>query len=225
VDALDGDDLRQVGEACVDLEFVTGAAGLAGGLGAARARRLIRPPAAPQARPAAPAVAASGVVLAGSCSARTLEQVDYMKSAGHPWWHLDALRSPDSKTLAEDALEWFDRQDKGSSPLVYSSLPPGDLRQAQDLLGIDNASTILETAMGLIARGLTERGIERLIVAGGETSGAVVTALGISGGVIGEEAAPGVPWIHATDRRLELLLKSGNFGDVGLLARAAGVAA
>jgi len=225
VDALDADDLRMIGEACIDEEFVTGAAGLAGGLGAAHAARLAGRPQDGHAETAAHAVGEEGVVLAGSCSARTLQQVDYMKSAGHPWWRLDALRSPDAEVLARDALEWFDRQSKGSSPLVYSSLPPSDLHRTQDSLGTDNASKILETAMGLIACGLTERGITRLVVAGGETSGAVVTALGISGGVIGEEAAPGVPWIHVTDQRLDLLLKSGNFGDVQLLARAAGAAA
>jgi uncharacterized protein YgbK (DUF1537 family) len=225
VDALDGDDLRLIGEACVDEELVTGSAGLAGGLGAAHAARLVRPSGDGHTDTAARGCSKAGVVLAGSCSARTLEQVDYMKSAGHPWWRLDALRNPDAEFLAKDALEWFDRQEIGLSPVVYSSLPPGDLRRIQHSLGTENASMILETAMGLIARGLAERGITRLVVAGGETSGAVVTALGVRGGVIGEEASPGVPWIHVTDQRLDLLLKSGNFGDVQLLARAAGTAA
>lgn len=225
VDALEADDLRLIGEACIDDELVTGAAGLAAGLGAAHAARLARPSLNGHVHVAAHALGAAGVALAGSCSARTLEQVQHMKSVGHPWWRLDALRNPDAAVLAEEALEWFDRQPPGSSPLVYSSTPPDDLRRAQGSGGTDTASTILETAMGLIARGLVDRGVTRLVVAGGETSGAVVTALEISGGVIGEEAAPGVPWIHVADPPVDLLLKSGNFGDVQLLARAAGVSA
>ena len=224
VDALEADDLRLIGAACVDDELVTGAAGLAAGLGAAHAARRARPSLNGHVD-VATAFGATGVALAGSCSARTIEQVEHMKSVGHPWWRLDALRTPDAVVLAEDALEWFDRQSPGSSPLVYSSTPPDDLRRAQRSLGTDTASTILETAMGLIARGLVDRGVTRLVVAGGETSGAVVTALEISGGVIGEEAAPGVPWIHVADPPVDLLLKSGNFGDVQLLARAAGATA
>jgi len=225
VDAVDADDLRLIGDACVDDELVTGAAGLAGGLGAAHAARLARSPRDVQADLAAPAGGAAGVALAGSCSARTLEQIEHMKSAGHPWWHLDAMRHPDAEALAEEALAWFDRQGAGPGPLVYSSSPPADLHRVQDCLGAGAASTILERAMGLIARGVVERGVSRLVVAGGETSGAVVTALEIAGGVIGEEAAPGVPWIHVADPPVDLLLKSGNFGDVELLARAVGVTA
>lgn len=225
VDALEADDLRLIGEACIDDELLTGAAGLAGGLGAAHAARLARPTADARVDVAVPAVGAAGAALAGSCSARTLEQVEHMKAVGHPWWRLDAVRIPDPVALAGEALEWFDRQRPGSSPLVYSSTAPDDRHGGRDSLGTDTASTILEGAMGLIARGLVDRGVTRLVVAGGETSGAVVTALGISGGVIGREAAPGVPWIHVANPPVDLLLKSGNFGDVQLLARAAGATA
>lgn len=110
VDALEADDLRLIGEACIDDELVTGAAGLAAGLGAAHAARLARPSLNGHVHVAAHALGAAGVALAGSCSARTLEQVQHMKSVGHPWWRLDASRNPDAAVLAEEALEWFDRQ-------------------------------------------------------------------------------------------------------------------
>ncbi|WP_458317219.1 3-oxo-tetronate kinase [Mycolicibacterium brisbanense] len=219
VDALDSADLIDIGTACLDDVLVTGAAGLAGGLGAAYSRRHI---ADFTTRDIAIYSAADelGVVLAGSCSARTLEQLDHMKRAGHPWLQLTAAQSRDAKELAEYAIEWYDRQQPTAGPVIYSSAPPDDLRCNKEHAGNTEVSGLFESAMGLIARGLTERGVTRLVVAGGETSGAVVTALGLTGGVIGEEEAVGVPWIHATDRRLSLLLKSGNFGDRQLLSRA-----
>jgi uncharacterized protein YgbK (DUF1537 family) len=103
--------------------------------------------------------------------------------------------------------------------LIYSSLEPAKLRRVQEALGVERSAAILETAIGRIARGLVERGVTRLITAGGETSGAVVSALGVPGGVIGAEAARGVPWIF-TPSGPALLLKSGNFGDPDLLLRA-----
>ena len=110
--------------------------------------------------------------------------------------------------------------DVSAGLLIYSSLPPAQLRHVQSELGTDRAANILETAMGVIARELVDRGVRRLIVAGGETSGAVVNALEVDGGLIGPEAAPGVPWILTTGtRRISLLLKSGNFGDPELLSR------
>lgn len=120
VDALEDGDLRVIGEACVDDDLVTGAAGLAEGLGAAHAARLARPALDAHADAAAHALGAAGVALAGSCSTRTLEQVEHMKSVGHPWWRLDALSNPDAVVLARDALEWFDRQRQGR---VRSSTP------------------------------------------------------------------------------------------------------
>jgi Uncharacterized protein conserved in bacteria len=218
VDAVTDDDLAEIGRAVASDRLVTGAAGLAGGLGAAIARRIGRAEQAPG--EGDPVGAVTAAALAGSCSARTLEQVARM-SATHPSLRLDAVQTPDPERLSADALRWYDAQSPGDAPLIYSSLPPEDLRRTQEILGSERASSILETAMGLIARGLVERGVRRLVVAGGETSGAVVTALGIRGGVIGDEAAPGVPWIYTTDSRsLALLLKSGNFGDPELLTTA-----
>lgn len=144
-----------------------------------------------------------------------------LQSHGHPSFQLDARRTQDPLALAGDALRWFDELDTVKEPLFFSSLPPAELRAVQLELGTDTASGILETAMGLIAVGLRARGTARVIVAGGETSGAVVTALGIQGAIIGAEIAPGVPWIDTVDEApISLLLKSGNFGEVRFLAEA-----
>ena len=218
LDAITDVDLVEIGEAVVFDPLVTGAAGLAGGLGAAIARRLGR--STRRDGDDDPLGVVPAVALAGSCSARTLEQIAHMRDL-HPSLLLDAVATPDSEALAAQALAWYDQQDANSAPLIYSSLPPEELRRAQAALGTERASEILETAMGVIARGLVERGVKRLVIAGGETSGAVVTALEVDGGVIGEEAAPGVPWIFTGgDDPVALLQKSGNFGDPELLSRA-----
>ena len=159
-------------------------------------------------------------VLAGSCSSRTLEQIAHLQRT-EPSFRLDAVSTPDPQNLAAAALTFYDAQPDGSAPLIYSSLPPDDLRAVQDAVGTGRAAAILEGAMGLIAQGLISRGVRRLVVAGGETSGSVVSTIGVDGGVIGAEAAPGVPWIYTTDDPpIALLLKSGNFGEPDLLATA-----
>ena len=221
IDAISETDLAQIGEACVDDTLVTGAAGLAGGLGAAHYARLSADVRLPLEDSAVDPIgsAAASAVLAGSCSSRTLEQVAHMRQ-DHDSYRLDALAFPDSQVLADAALAWYETRTGYAAPLIYSSLPPAQLHEVQDALGIERASAILETAMGYIAQGLVARGVRRIVVAGGETSGAVVTALDIGSGVIGDEAAPGVPWIYTPGGDpIALLLKSGNFGDVTFLAR------
>ncbi|TYB47233.1 four-carbon acid sugar kinase family protein [Nonomuraea sp. PA05] len=213
VDALEDEDLMTAGRALAGAPLVAGAAGLAGGLAAARAG---------EGRGAAPAPEPSGpaAVLAGSCSARTLEQVSAMIQAGRPAHRLDALADQDADSLARRALAWYDALDEDAgAPLIYSSLEPAKLRRVQQALGVDRSAALLEAAIGRIARGLVERGVARLVTAGGETSGAVVSALGVPGGVIGAEAARGVPWIFAPSGPA-LLLKSGNFGEPDLLLEA-----
>ncbi|NBF00030.1 four-carbon acid sugar kinase family protein [Nonomuraea sp. KC401] len=213
VDAVDDADLVTAGRALVDAPLVAGAAGLAGGLAAAHART---------GREDAPAPAPQGAaaVLAGSCSARTLEQVSAMIEAGRPAYRLDVLADQDPESLARDALAWYDTLDAAAgAPLVHASAEPAALRRVQEALGVERSAAIVESAIGRVAQGLVERGVTRVISAGGETSGAVVNALGVLGGVIGAEAARGVPWIH-TSSGLALLLKSGNFGEPGLLVKA-----
>ena len=215
VDAIDDTDLTLIGQAIAGDRLVTGAAGLAGGLGVALSDR--RSGTAGETDPVGDVPAA---VLAGSCSARTLEQIAHLQRT-QPSYRLDAVTTPDSQSLATNALAFYDEQRDDSAPLIYSSLPPAQLRAVQEAVGTDRAAAILEGAMGLIAQGLISRGVRRLIVAGGETSGSVVSAIGVDGGLIGAEAAPGVPWIYTTDHPpIALLLKSGNFGEPDLLTEA-----
>ncbi|MEU6049080.1 3-oxo-tetronate kinase [Streptomyces xanthochromogenes] len=219
-DALTDADLYAIARACVELPLLAGAAGLAGALAKVHAERipsLRDAPASPAPRPDGPAVA-----LAGSCSRRTLEQIDVMRSAGRPVHPLDPLADQDPDRLAGQALAWYDglgSDVSAAGALIHASMPPPALRAVQDALGADRAASILESTLGRIATGLAARGVTRIVVAGGETSGAVVTALGIEGGQVGAEAARGVPWIH-TAAGLNVLLKSGNFGERDLLLTA-----
>ncbi|SDL18890.1 Uncharacterized conserved protein YgbK, DUF1537 family [Glycomyces sambucus] len=213
-DALTDADLLAVARAVADEPLTGGGAGLAGALAAVAAERRGTAADAHPEPPGGPAA-----VLAGSCSARTLEQIAHLQRAGRPAHRLDALASPDPDALAATALSWYDALAPGPAPLVYSSLPPGDLAAVQDALGTERSAQVLEAAIARVALGLKDRGVTRFVCAGGETSGAIVAALGVDGGVIGAEAARGVPWIH-TGRGLDVLLKSGNFGEPDLLLTA-----
>ncbi|MER7350611.1 3-oxo-tetronate kinase [Streptomyces aurantiacus] len=218
-DALDEDDLRTLGRATADAPLTAGAAGLAGGL----ARAV--PGGAPDAYDDDdPLDAWPAAVLCGSCSARTLEQLDALRALGRPLHRLDPVDEPDPAALAGRALDWYDAlppEAPHGAPVIHSSVPPDELRAVQRALGSERAAAVLEEATGRIAAGLVARGARRVIAAGGETSGAVVAALGVTGGWIGRAAAPGVPWIHPTSGpRVALLLKSGNFGGADFLATA-----
>ncbi|ANN17716.1 Hrp-dependent type III effector protein [Amycolatopsis orientalis] len=212
VDALTEEDLRLLGRVAAGSPLVAGAAGLATGLAATRGSAT--PAASDVGTPTGPAV-----VLSGSCSARTLEQIAVLRRLGRPAYRLDPVTTPDPDLLAAEALTWYDSLTDNGGPVIYSSSSPADLKRIQEALGVERSAGILEKATGLIAVGLAGRGVRRLVAAGGETSGAIVTALGVRGGVIGAEAAPGVPWIHPVgEGRPVLLLKSGNFGGPDLLA-------
>jgi uncharacterized protein YgbK (DUF1537 family) len=215
-DATTDDDLLTIARAARHEPLLAGAAGLAGAL----ARAVVE--SRPSVEHPTPQADDSGrtIVLAGSCSRRTLEQIDAMADAGRPLHRLDALADQDPTVLAAQALAWYDSLAHGApAPLIYASLPPAALHAVQERLGVERSAAILEDAISLVARGVRERGVTRFITAGGETSGAVIAALDVRAGEIGAEAARGVPWIHGDDGT-RFLLKSGNFGDPDLLVRA-----
>src|SRR5699024_8695579 len=117
--------------------------------------------------------------------------------------------------------EWVDALPVGATPLIYTSLPPDELHEVQGRLGTDASAQLLEATLAQIAKGLVGRGVRRVVCAGGETSGAIVQALEVQGAAVGGDVSPGVPWIYTLgERRLALLLKSGNFGDVAMFTRA-----
>ncbi|GAA1169666.1 hypothetical protein GCM10009584_08200 [Ornithinimicrobium humiphilum] len=217
-DALDDADLAVLARACADQPLIAGAAGLAKALGLVTPGAIGGQDHGPTPDPVGTARSA---VLAGSCSARTLQQIAYFEEAGNPSLRLDAREHRELDEMVAHALDWVDGLSDSATPLIYSSVPADQLREAQEALGAQQSAQLLESALALIAVGLIARGFRRLVSAGGETSGAIVDALRVSGVEVGQEVAPGVPWVFTlADAPLALLLKSGNFGDVELFCRA-----
>ncbi len=100
----------------------------------------------------------------------------------------------------------------GEAPLVYSSAAPADVAAAQARYGRETVSDRLEGLFAETAKRLVDKGVSRVVVAGGETSGAVAQALELDGLAIGPEISPGVPVLVSEKRGVALALKSGNFG-------------
>jgi uncharacterized protein YgbK (DUF1537 family) len=159
-------------------------------------------------------------VLSGSCSAQSnLQVAQWLK--GNPAFRIDPLRLADGADLAADALAWAAPRLAAGPVLVYATAEPDAVRAAQARLGAQRAGEIVEQCLARVAAGLVEKGVRRLVVAGGETSGAVVKALGVSALRIGPQIDPGVPWTQSIgEPRLALALKSGNFGAVDFFDKA-----
>lgn len=213
VDALSNDDLMALGEACRDMVLLTGGSGAALGLPAnfVRAGLLTLTGAADRLPPSDGARA----VLAGSCSTATQAQVAKMR-ATHPAFEIDPVALAAGEDIVGAALEWATPK-LGQEPILISSTAsPDAVRAAQARYGAEHLGGLIEGTLANIARGLVEREVGQLIVAGGETSGAVTKALGVQGLRIGPQIDPGVPWTQADrgagNRPLALALKSGNFG-------------
>jgi uncharacterized protein YgbK (DUF1537 family) len=209
VDALSNEDLLRLGPALQDLPLVTAGSGVAIGL---PANFGIAPSGAASKLPPA---AGARAVVSGSCSVATNRQVRAFIDAGLPALAIDPLRIAAGDDVAAAALAWA-AQHLGEGPvLVYSSAEAQAVKAAQGELGVEAAGALVERTLAAIARGLVERGVRQLVVAGGETSGACVQALGIAQMQIGPQIDPGVPWCHAHTREgaaMHLALKSGNFG-------------
>ncbi|MGF1611069.1 MAG: 3-oxo-tetronate kinase, partial [Kiloniellales bacterium] len=185
-DALSERHLSDLAEGAVDLPLLTGGAGLGLGLPALLRRDGAVGAAGPVTSPALGPLAA---VLAGSCSEATVRQVEAM-SAQHPHFRLDPEKLASGDAPIQAALDWA-RSHLGEGPiLIHSTVPPDKLSASQARVGARRASTLLERAMGEIAKGLRAQGVARLVVAGGETAGAVVTALRVRQLAIGPEIAP-----------------------------------
>jgi uncharacterized protein YgbK (DUF1537 family) len=211
VDAVNDAHLLAIGAAAAEHALITGGSGVAMGLPENFRRAGLLP--AESDAGTLPHVAGHAAVLAGSCSRATLTQLGIARS--HlPVWQLDPLATPDAALLAAAALDWA--SDKlGNTPIVIAaSAAPDKVTALQAKLGRDAAGTLIEAAMAQIAEGIVASGARRIVVAGGETAGAVVQRLGVTSLRIGAEIDPGVPWTYAQGSGAPLLmaLKSGNFG-------------
>jgi 3-dehydrotetronate 4-kinase len=217
-DAVSNDDLLALGEACAELPLVTAGSGVALGLPPAYARRGWLDP---DARAAAlPSVGGHAAVISGSCSQATNAQVRHWIDAGLPSRRLDPVALARHASAADEALAWAVGKLARGPVLLYATAAPDEVRAAQRELGAARAGELVEQALGRIASGLVAADARRLVVAGGETSGAVVQALGVTQLRIGAQIDPGVPWTQAEGRPLLLALKSGNFGTVDFFTKA-----
>ncbi len=218
VDALSNADLLVLGRALAKMPLLTAGSGLAIGL---PANFSVQPSASASTLPAARGFTA---VLSGSCSVATNAQVRHFIEAGLPAFAIDPLQLAVGADVVAQALDWASERLGQQPVLLYSTADATEVKAAQARLGVHAAGDLVEQAIARIAKGLVERGVGQLIVAGGETSGACVQALGIDRMQVGMQVAPGVPWCHAItglDRRpLHLLLKSGNFGAPDIFSRA-----
>nr|WP_312989740.1 3-oxo-tetronate kinase [Comamonas koreensis] len=218
VDALSNDDLLRMGPALADLPLVTAGSGVAIAL---PANFGLQPSNQAAALPAARGLQA---VVSGSCSVATNAQVAQFIASGRPALAIAPLRMAAGDAVVREALDWA-RPHLASGPvLIYSTAEPDAVRSIQAQLGVEQAGALVEQTLAAIARGLVELGVQQLVVAGGETSGACVQALGIAQMRIGGQIDPGVPWCHAASAAapegLHIALKSGNFGSTDFFTKA-----
>jgi len=215
VDAISDDDLFAIGDACADIPLLTGGSGIALGL----PRNLIRAGLASGRGNAFAGVSGPEAILAGSCSKATLGQIELHKR-DHPSLPIEVDAVMNGK-ITPTSLVTFVHANKGKAPLIYSSDNPDKVRALQSTFGREQVSHKLETLFADTARALVDSGVKRLVVAGGETSGAVVLALGLQSLSIGPEIDPGVPALASADGKpLALALKSGNFGAPDFFSKA-----
>jgi uncharacterized protein YgbK (DUF1537 family) len=226
VDAIEDRHLEAIGAAAADLPLITGGSGIALGLPENFRRRGLLSAGAAD---ALPAIGGAAAVLSGSCSTATLAQVAHMRERA-PAFTIDPIAIAAGRDVAAQALDWAGPL-LGAGPILISATAhPEEVAEVQRRLGRERAGALVEQTLAAIAEGLVARGVRRLVVAGGETAGAVVQALGVTGLRIGRQIDPGVPWTASFpgslgEPVLALALKSGNFGAPDFFLRAFSVLA
>jgi uncharacterized protein YgbK (DUF1537 family) len=222
VDAIEDRHLEAIGAAAADFKLITGGSGIASGLPENFRRRGLL--GSGGAADHLPAIAGAAAVLSGSCSPATLAQVAHMRERA-PVFTIDPIAIAEGRRVADDALDWA-KPLLGDRPILISATaPPETVAEVQRRLGRDRAGALVEAALAAIARGLAANGVRRFVIAGGETAGAIVQALGVTGLRIGRQIDPGVPWTVSLpgsrgEPALALALKSGNFGMPDFFLRA-----
>lgn len=215
VDAGTDADLIAIGRAAKHAPLITGGSGVAMALPANLRELGLLKQAAVEPAP----IAGPGVVLSGSCSSMTQKQVALYRVA-HPSLAVDVPRLMSGNRTLDD-LVTFAKAEASSDPLIFSSADAAEVAAMQQQYGREALAERLEQLFGALAVRLREAGFRRIVVAGGETSGAVVTALGIRRFALGKEIAPGVPMLVADDiAPIAMALKSGNFGGEDFFERA-----
>ena len=173
---------------------------------------------------ALPHITGAAAVLSGSCSEATRAQVAYMRER-RPVFTIDSIAAAAGRNIAEEALAWAMPRLGDLPILISATAPPEEIGSIQEVLGRERAGSLVEKTLAAIARGLVAKGVRRLVIAGGETAGAIVQGLGVTALRIGRQIDPGVPWTTSLpgslgEPALALALKSGNFGAPDFFLRA-----
>ncbi|MDI6024674.1 four-carbon acid sugar kinase family protein [Corticibacterium sp. UT-5YL-CI-8] len=213
-DAISNADLATIGAACADAPLITGGSGVAMALPA----NFIRRGEARGAENRFAGIEGAEAILAGSCSGATRRQID-VHAQTHPTLAID-VDAVMSGQFDHNRLLSFLENNRGRSPLAYSSGDPATVTAAQEKYGREVVADRLDALFGETARALVAGGVRRLVIAGGETSGAVVQALDLGALRVGPEIDPGVPILANAEGTIALALKSGNFGSEDFLAKA-----
>jgi len=221
LDAVSDADLQRIGPALAGMPLVTAGSGIAIGLPQNWAGRLAGAAGAAQ----LPPPAGHQAVVSGSCSVATNAQVQRFLQAGRPAYAVDPLAIAAGTDVAAQALAALVPHLAGGPVLAYATADAAAVQAVQAQLGAGRAGAIVEHTLSRIATGLVQAGVRQLVVAGGETSGAVVQALGITRMAIGPQIDPGVPWTAVRSpacdgQTLHVALKSGNFGGTDFFAKA-----
>ena len=226
VDAVSDADLTAIGAACEDMPLVTAGSGVGLGLALnARAKGRLKHAASAS---ALPRVAGLSAAVSGSCSLATNAQVAAWSST-RPMFRIDPLALAAGQTAAASvvaaALAWARERVTREAVLISATSTPDEVKAVQAKLGVEAAGKLIEDALAALAKGLVAMGVRKLVVAGGETSGAVVQALNVGALRIGPQIDPGVPWTLADSgphaaAPIALALKSGNFGAADFFEKA-----
>jgi len=218
VDALTNQHLMSIARSFSDSPLITGGSALAMGLPENYRRAGLLPERDGPAK--LPDLAGPAAVLSGSCSTATQTQVEEMRSQ-FPSFALDPIALAEGRQSIDEIIRNATKALDQKAVLIYSTSPPDVVKKTQMRLGKLLAGKLVERALASLAVALVGAGVKKLIVAGGETSGAVAKAIGIRRLRIGPEIDPGVPWtIHLDSPELLLAFKSGHFGSAAFFSKA-----
>lgn len=212
VDAIRDEDLMIIGEAAAELSLITGGSGVALGLPENfRKQGLIG-----EFSSTWQGESGQCAILSGSCSRATREQIA-LYSKDNPSLEIKVSDLISGNLNPDKLFAWIVEQDQ--TPLVYSSADPEEVKLVQEKYGRDESAKAIEDLFSKVAKQLVAKGFNRIIVAGGETSGAVIEGLSLNIMEVGPEIDPGVP-VMRSSKNLVIALKSGNFGAPNFFVKA-----
>jgi uncharacterized protein YgbK (DUF1537 family) len=216
VDTLTNDDLDAIAEATESMLFVAGGSGLSIGItNVLNKKRDI------QKNVGFTVKKQKGIIITGSCSKRTNEQVDYYKDKA-PSRYIEESRSlEEPNKYALELADWvISNIEYDYYPLLYATKPAEELKKSKELYGDSNVAEAIEKVIALVVKAIAKQDVKTFIVGGGETSGVVATTLNVNAYLIGAQIDPGVSWLQELDGDMQFSYKSGNFGEIDFFTKA-----